>query len=172
MEGEKAKVKRLFEYSKIDRAIVMTQFDMRGFAHPLGVRFQSDKNSWYILINFISICRSAYDEMYPVVMPDLDTSKCSYEELLNLCRKLAGDCDCSEHEAIQLIINDIVTDSDKRKQEVAEGIRKPSSYIAPLAKDNVWGKIVLALAEAFNVKITGKEGKHNIKINFKNPPNN
>ena len=39
------------------------------------------------------------------------------------------------------------------KVEVAVGRLQDSGYLVPLEKDNRWGKIVLALADAFEVSL-------------------
>ncbi|QQG42741.1 MAG: hypothetical protein HYW15_00765 [Candidatus Giovannonibacteria bacterium] len=143
-----------FLRENIDRAIVMTQYDLRGFAHPLGFRMESknSKNLDAITNNLAAIAagfghkeRKHTDEAYA------DYFGSSFEDYLAMCQRLAKDCDSSEKEAIQLIVQEIIKQSEEMKAEVAAGKRRPSGYLQPLEKQNRWGKAVLALAEAFGV---------------------
>ncbi len=148
-----------FLTANIDRAIVMTQYDLRGFSHPLGIRFKKGedrKGSSFIPGNLIGFAAGfgkpeedckATDETY------VSPFTCTYEECLTMCQQFASDCEASEKEAIQLIIQDIVAQSEEMKAKVTAGETEPSNYLKPLEKDNWWGKIVLALAEAFEVKL-------------------
>lgn len=144
----------MFLTANIDRGIVMTQYDLRGFAHPLGFRCEgvSPKNLNAITGNLVAFCSfngddtsEATDESY------IDYFKRNYEQCLNFCTRLAADCDLSQREAIQLIVQEIVRQSEQLKAEVQAGTREPSAYLEPLDKTNAWGITVLALAEAFEV---------------------
>jgi hypothetical protein len=81
--------------------------------------------------------------------------KSSFEDYLAMCKRLASECDLSQKEAIQLIVHEIVKQNKEMRAKVAAGTMKPSAYLQPLEKDNDWGKVVLALAEAFEVKLEG-----------------
>ncbi len=143
-----------FLNANIDRAIVMTQYDLRGFTHPLRFRVKrlSAKSLDAITGNFMGFAaglghgdRKATDEAYA----DYFTS--SFEDYLAMCKRLANDCDSSQEEAIQLIVQEIVKQSEEMKAEVAAGKRERSVLLMPLEKSNRWGKAVLALTEAFKV---------------------
>ena len=145
-----------FSRANIDRAIVMTQYDLRGFAHPLGFRSDSHKCFSAIPGNLVSF---AIGNGKPDGDLDQDPNyvsfwESSYEDYLMMYKQFAANCECvSQKEAVQLIIKDIVQKSRERKASVAAGETEPSAYLKPLKKDNWWGKSVLALAEAFEVTI-------------------
>jgi hypothetical protein len=145
-----------FLTENIDRAIVMTQYDLRGFAHPLGFR-QKYKSSAKSLDattgNFMVIAAGCGRRREPTDKNFADYFVSSYEDYLAMCQRLAKDCDLFEKEAIQLIIQEIVKQSEEMKAEVAEGKRGASAYLMPLKKSNRWGKAVLAMAEAFEVTL-------------------
>lgn len=144
-----------FLRGNIDRAIVMTQYDLRGFAHPLGFReefMSSPKSLEATTANFMGFAvghgnGQETDERYAKYFDS------SFEEYLAMCRRLYQDCDLSEREAIQLIVKEIVRQAEEMRAEVASGKREPSAYLKPLDKDNRWGRAVLALAEAFEVNL-------------------
>lgn len=147
-----------FLRENIDRAIVMTQYDLRGFAHPLGLRLEkgaSAKSLDAITCNFIPFAVGLGKENNAGPTDDsyISTFEATFEQCLVMCQRLAADCDFSEKEAIQLIIQEIVTQSKEMKAQVATGQRKSSPYLKPLEKGNRWGNIVLALAEAFEVAL-------------------
>lgn len=146
----------MFLTANIDRGIVMTQYDLRGFAHPLGGRMKAPnpKNLDAITANLVAFCSfsgddssEATDESY------ISYSRRTYEQCLDLCTRLAGDCDLSQREAIQLIVKEIVRQSERMKTQVQVGKREPTAYLQPLDKTNPWGITVLALAEAFGVEL-------------------
>ncbi|MFA4954328.1 MAG: hypothetical protein WC641_03385 [Patescibacteria group bacterium] len=145
-----------FLTANIDRAIVMTQYDLRGFAHPLGFREhpKSAKGLDAITCNLVAMAaglghgnRTPTDEAYA------DYFESSFEDYLAMCKRLVVHCDGSEKEAIALIVQEIVKQSDEMKAEVAAGKKEASAYLMPLKKNNRWGKAVLALARAFEVKL-------------------
>jgi hypothetical protein len=145
-----------FLTANINSAIVRTQYDLRGFTHPLGFREDyklSPKSldaTTYNFIVFATGCSrgrtrsseyfSGYFESY-------------YEDYLTLCRHLAKNCDPFQKEAIQLIVQEIVKQSEEMKSEVIAGKREDSAYFKLLDKSNRWDKIVSALAEVFEVKL-------------------
>lgn len=143
-----------FLTANIDRAIVMTQYDLRGFAHPIGCRYEfmeSPKSLFATTVNIVAFAARATEDP-----PDTDyvsSRDSTFEEYLEVCQRLAADCDLSEKEAITLIVQEIVRQSGVMKSEVAEKKREPSSYLMPLDKSNWWGRTVLALVEAFEIKL-------------------
>jgi hypothetical protein len=144
-----------FLRANIDRAIVMTQYDLRGFAHPFGHRVAkgaSAKSLAATTCNFMNFANgaehgAATDEAYA------DAHESSFDAYFAMCKRMAKVCDLSEKEAIQLIVLEIIKQSEEMKAEVVAGKREPSGYLKPLEKDNYWGKVVLALVEAFEVKL-------------------
>jgi hypothetical protein len=156
LKVKEEKMKINFLTQNIDRAIVMTQYDLRGFAHPLGFREDYMKSAKSLvattgnLMAFAANCgrdRKRTDRYYA----NYFTS--SFKSYLAMCQRLVRDCDDSEKEAIQLIVQEIVRQSKEMKAEVATGEREASEYLKPLKKSNYWGKAVLALAMAFEVKL-------------------
>jgi hypothetical protein len=146
-----------FLTANIDRAIVMTQYDLRGFLHPLGMRMEykaSPKSLSATTTNLVAFAAGrGHGDRKATVKNYVGFDDSSFKEYLAMCKKLAGDCDCSQKEAIQLIVKEIIQQSEQMKSEVALGERKTSAYLEPLRKNNYWGKAVLALVEAFEVKL-------------------
>lgn len=145
-----------FLTANIDRAIVMTQYDLRGFANPMGFREPHKSSAKSLnattanLVDFAAGCgrgRTPTDEHHA------DYFDSSYKDYLAMCKRLAKDCDLSQREAIQLIVQEIVKQSVEMKADVAAGIREATAYLKPLDKSNPWGRAVLALAKAFEVTI-------------------
>ncbi len=139
----------------IDRAIVMTQFDLRGFWHPLGIRSDgvNPKNLAAITWNLAAGATRDSNESY---IPDDGTVVRSmdapFEDFLDMCQRLAEACDMSQKEAIQLIIQDILATHAKLTAEVNAGTRKASQYLEELDRTTQWGRNILALMEAFQVE--------------------
>lgn len=145
-----------FLTANIDRAIVMTQYDLRGFAHPLGFRIDhksSAKSLDATTDNFMAFAAGCGKGRTPTDEHYSEYFESSFEDYLAMCQRLVKDCDGSEKEAIQLIVREILKQSEEMKAEVAVGKREASAYLLPLEKSNRWGKAVLALAEAFEVKL-------------------
>ncbi len=144
-----------FLTANIDRAIVMTQYDLRGFAHPLGFRedHKNAKSLDAITGNFMAFAACCGEDRMPTNEHYADYCNSSFEDYLAMCQRMAEGCDESEKEAIQLIVQEIVKQSEEMKAEVFAGKREASAYLKPLEKSNRWGKAVLALAEAFEVKL-------------------
>jgi hypothetical protein len=146
-----------FLTANIDAAIVMTQFDLRGFAHPLGFREKplggaksldaTTGNLMYFAAGYGQRDEKPTDDALP------DYRKCSYEGYLAACQRLAESCNLQEKEAIQIIVKEIIRQSYTMKAEFAVGQREASHYLFPLEKGNRWGNAVLALVEAFEVKL-------------------
>lgn len=149
---------RYFSHAKIDRAIVMTQYDLRGYAHPLGFRFprlKSPKMFFFTTTNFMCFAWGAGGKKPRASTRGVfvDWEESSYDAYLRMCKILAKDCDLSEKEAIQLLVREFVSQNEELTAEVRDGNRKESWYIQSLSKNTPWGKVVLALAEAFEVTI-------------------
>lgn len=142
-----------FDGANIDRAIVMTQYDLRGFAHPLGIRMKYMSSPKSLDATTCNLMEFAAGFRPDSGGTNLDYFTCSYEEYLACCKQFAASCEGSRKEAVQLIIHEIVRQSKQMHQEVAEGKRKRSPYLLPLKKENRWGRTVLALAEAFDVEL-------------------
>jgi hypothetical protein len=147
-----------FLEANIDRAIVMTQYDLRGFGDPLGFRIgkgESAKCLDQTTGNFLAVAVGLghKEESKPTdgaYIGDFYFTS-SFEDYLAMCNRLALACGPSQKEAIQLIVQEIVDQSKEMKAKVAAGKMRRSSYLQPLEKGNRWGKAVLALSEAFGV---------------------
>lgn len=142
----------------IDRAIVQTQYDLRGFYHPLLGRMERgyDAKSFDATVgNFIGFAAGAtLDEAN-----DNDPNRVhylssfSYEEYRAMCKRLEAACELSEKEAIQLIVEDFVRLRSEIEAKIAAGETERSPYLMPLDKSNRQGIAILALAEVFEVNI-------------------
>lgn len=142
--------------ANIDRAIVLTQFELRGFMHPLGVRcgpYSNHKNFDALTANFVAIAAGLgdYGGRRPTDPTYKDLDRCTWEEARVMCRQLHADCDLSQREAIQFIVRELVKQNAEMRAEVAIGRKEATVYLRPLDKNNVWGRIVLGLWEAFEV---------------------
>jgi hypothetical protein len=142
-----------FHGSNIDRAIVMTQYDLRGFLDPLGFRHEhmSGKDLNAITANLVAMAaldqnKTPTDERY------VKYGRSSFEEYLSMCKALSEDCDLSQREAIQLIVAEIFKQHKEMKEQVADGTREQDLYLKELNKDSAWGTAMLALAEVFEVE--------------------
>ena len=138
-----------FKGPAVDRAIIMTQYDLRGFAHPLGLRMKymkSEKSFHATVFNFFSF-------MYCPEPSDFDCWESSYEEYLLQCQEILASCDESRKEAIQLIIKEIIKQHKKFALQIQQGKRSQTAYLKPLSKENSQGRAILSLAEVFGVKV-------------------
>jgi hypothetical protein len=147
-----------FLTARIDRAIVMTQYDLRGFGHPLGFRHEyngSPKCFYFIAFNFFAFAAHAREKEPPTdpAYVSMHQQEPTYDAYLAMCQQLKRDCDLSQIEAIQLLTKQMVKQSREMQAEVAAGTRKLSNYLKPLDKNNRWGMAVLALAEVFDVNL-------------------
>ena len=144
-----------FETTNIDRAIVMTQFNLRGFWDPCGFRHlgkPSPKMLDAITSNLLAFAAGYGEGRTPThELPRFMEG--SHDEYLRMCVVLASTCEASQREAIQLIIQEIFKQSEELKADVAFGKREPSPYLRPLEKSNPWGRVILALCEAFGVQL-------------------
>ena len=140
----------------IDRGIVMTQADLRGFYHPLGLRIKPTvpKFVWYATINLPAFMAGVNKEDHEVdptfVSADSDAT---YEQHVAMAKAIAEACDASQVEAIELILRNITRKmSAYRKQLAAGELDGPAGYVHELTKNNIWGITVLALREGFDNK--------------------
>lgn len=153
-----------FETANIDRAIIMTQYDLRGFLSPLGIRFKkmsSEKSFWSTIINFmaftIGLGHQKPTDTYA------NPSICTFKEYLEMCEKLKSVCNESQKEAIQLLLQEILEQSKEMKEEVVAKKRKISPYLQPFQKKFDSSKALIALGQTFEVPIP-KEKKAYLKI--------
>ncbi len=144
-----------FDKAYIDRAIVVTQYDLRGFVHPLGYRCPgvSPKNLSALTWNLAAFAANPSDdapEEYHEGWVQLD---CTYEEYLDMCQQFANACDSMQREAIQLILKGIFERYLEIKELVATGSEWNQAhfdgYLGELATTSHWGKWMLALENAF-----------------------
>ncbi|MDD5437677.1 MAG: hypothetical protein PHC70_00840 [Patescibacteria group bacterium] len=109
-----------FKSENINSAIIATQYDLRGFYHPLGFRMKRGEcgaklfscipgNLVVFAIGFGSEPRNATDDSY--VPRDA-----SYEEYLNMCRRFAEDCNPAQKEAVQIILEEVKTQAEEVKR--------------------------------------------------------
>ena len=137
----------------IDRGIVMTQADLRGFYHPLGVRIKPTvpKFVFYATVNLPAFMAGVSNDDYEVdptfVSADSDAT---YEQHVTMVKTMAEACDASQTEAIELILRSITRKmSTYRKQRDTGEYDGPDRYVHELTKDNIWGITVLAMREGF-----------------------
>ena len=148
-----------FLTANIDRAIVLTQYDLRGYLHPFGARLRYLAHAKYLdasTCNFMvwaagSGFRNISDREAgtPTDKDYVGYHGSSFAEYLAMCKRLAKDCSLDQKESIQLIVQEIVKQSEEMKTEVAAGKREETFYL----KSHNWGKAVLSLVEAFEVKL-------------------
>ena len=140
-----------FSHPNIDRAIVLTQYDLRGFGDPLGFRHtraMSPKCLNATLANLISISAGCgkkgeqRDETYH--FPPGATLK----ELKVMCEKFAKSCDLTEREAIQLILREMMQQAAQMRAEIRTQKREKSVYVDP---KRYWGRMLRAMRHAFEV---------------------
>ncbi len=144
-----------FLKANIDRAIVITQFDLRGFWHPLGFRTPevSPKSLGAITWNLTAFAaHNGDDTSKPTDESFVESMSSPYVRYLIMCKRFAEDCDLSQKEAIQLIIQDILKTHAKLTAETQAGVRNHSAYLEELDSSTIWGRNTLALMEAFEVQ--------------------
>lgn len=141
----------------IDRAIVMTQADLRGFFHPLGCRFKPNtaKDVFYATINlpsFMSHAKDDGDEPDATFVSAFD-NEATYAQHVAMAKAMADACDLSQAEAIDLILQKIAREMSRfRKQHEAGEYKGNANYIGKLDKDTAWGRTFLAMREGFAEK--------------------
>ena len=147
-----------FLAENIDRAITMAQHELEKLANSLWQRDKLRENPqtlYAITVNLVACAAGLDQEGAPSCTDEqyVDCFTSTFEDYLAMCKRLFNDCNSSEQEAIRLIVLWIVRLSEAMKAEVAAGKRKPSHDLRPLNKNSAWGRIILALSEAFAVKL-------------------
>ena len=137
-----------FLCANIDRAIVMTQYDLRGFADPMGFgRIQvTPKILDAITCNFMSF--AAGNEAEKIAIGYVSYFGAEFNEYLVMCKDLASECDGSQKEAIQFIYLEIARQNSALWSEVTSA-KKPDGYLHKLEKGNHWGNAMIAVSNAF-----------------------
>ena len=144
-----------FLTANIDRAVVMTQYDLRGFAHPMGFRLHH-KHPKYLDAAIANLTAFAADAGHNGKRTDakfVGYHDSSFKDYLAMCKRLAACCDGSEKEAIQLIIREFVRQHKDMAAKITAGKIQDPGYLKPLTKKNRMGKAIIALAQAFDVKL-------------------
>lgn len=144
----------VFVRHSIDRAIVCTLYDLEGFLSPLGTRHEkgaTNKGFEAIAPNFVSFALG-YPKDQEIPQEDLRPGRLdsTYEEYLGLCKEFASKCDCAQKELAQRIVKEILKQDAERKEKLGD---EKTPYVKPLSVDNWWGKVVIALATAFEVEL-------------------
>jgi len=143
-----------FLTANIDRAIVMTQYDLRGFSHPLGVRMTEPSPKFLDATthNFVAFAAHA-GESGPTDDSWFQEADRPFEDYLRMCQRLFDDCDASEREAIKLIVEEIV----RQYRELVSGALEKGEGLPylpqQLDQSSHWGRLVLALVETFEVEV-------------------
>lgn len=145
--------------ANIDRAIVMTQYDLRGFAHPMGFRLHH-KHPKYLDAAIANLTAFAANVSHGAT----DTSyvgyfDSSFKDYLAMCKRFAACCDGSEKEAIQLIVREFVRQHKDMAAKIAAGKIQDPGYLKPIMKKNRMGNAIIALAQAFDVKLPSAKKK-------------
>jgi len=149
-----------FSKANIDRAIVQTQYDLRGFQHPHGFRLDRDSSTglFYSVINFMPIAAGFGTTEVQDKPPGYITAhKSTYEQYLDACKSLGKACDPTQREAILYLLREILEMHTEIEEKISSGKLKESGYLLPLEKNNYWGKVLLALTEAFYVVIKSEK---------------
>ncbi len=153
-----------FLSENINDAILLSQYDMRGYVHPLGFRMNGieAKGLSYLPVNLIQFSAGwgkkddSGNKLEPTIAPDLlfyyNEENLTYEKILALCQKFVSECNRYQKEAIQFLLKDVLNKTAELKAE-AESKNERTAYIRPLDQSNNWGKIMLGLMEAFDVKV-------------------
>jgi hypothetical protein len=148
----------------IDRAIIETQAVLLKFIDTLRLRLPSDHPRFahpshlYALIDkLMAVAANAWPNKNGTD-PDLIRCfhRCSFENYLAMCKRLAACCDEYEKELIQLIAREIILLHQSWDIKVAAGeIQEFAGYnsLKPLTTRNCHGKIIVALARAFDVEV-------------------
>jgi hypothetical protein len=144
----------VFERHRIDRAIVVTLYDLEGFLSPLGYRHKKGENNKgfeAIAPNFVSFALG-YPKEGEIPPEDVRPGRLdsTYEEYLGLCKEFVERCDPAQKELAQRIIKEILKQDAERKEKLGD---QKDAYVKPLSVDNWWGKVVIALATAFEVEL-------------------
>jgi len=135
-----------FKSENINSAIIATQYDLRGFFHPLGFRMKKGEcgaklfsvipGNLVAFAIFGSEPRNATDDSYvPRDAP--------YEEYLNMCLRFAEDCNPAQKEAVQIILEEIKTQAEEVKRDSG----RQGCF---LGEGSEFEKVMKALTQAFS----------------------
>lgn len=142
-----------FSKEAVSRAIIETQFNLRGHESVLGTRTPPEEmgpeDIYTILQNFIRVARQGSEESIDAWLSRSHPSLAH----LALCKKLAKSCNMYAKEAVQYLISDIARWNEQMRLEICEGKRKASASIIPHSEETGEGRTLLALAEAFEVNL-------------------
>jgi len=145
-----------YRIQDIDRAIVMTQADLRGFYHPMGLRVipTAAKFVFYTTINLPAFMAGISDENHETDETYVSAdSKATYEQHVIMAKAMAEACNVTQVEAIDLILRSIVRKMNTYRKEREAGILTSSEgYIYTRDKTNIWGITVLSMREGFKDK--------------------
>ncbi len=145
--------------ANIDRAIVMTQYDLRGFAHPMGMRLHH-KHPKYLDAMIINLVAFAANVGHGSTDPQyVSFRRGSFKDSLAMCKRLASCCEGSEKEAIQLIIREFLRQHKDMAAKIAAGKIEDPGYLKPITTKNPMGRGIIALARAFDVKLPSEKKK-------------
>jgi hypothetical protein len=129
-------------------------YDLEGFWSPLGYREEkggSNKSFEAIASNFVYFALG-YERDKEIPPEDVrpDRLGSTYEEFLGLCKEFAEKCDRFQKDLAQRIVKEILKQDKERKEKLGD---QKTPYVKPLSVDNWWGKVVIALATAFEVEL-------------------
>ncbi len=132
----------------------MTLADLDGYNHPLGIRFKKFgewKGSSFIPETILTFAagRHTGKEEPDTFQIDWDTD----EGLSEACKILKDSCSESQRQAIVHLIKLIRRYDLEHKQKDRKKKAEKKKYCYPLSKSNHWGRPLLFLAEAFEVKL-------------------
>lgn len=157
---------KFYKKRNINVAIIATQFDLRGFLHPLGVRMElpnTAKSIQAILGNFIAFAvglgrkneskNIPTDPEYFDVLCRRKTDKVMhYKDYVALSRRLKSCCGMFQCDAIREIIKEILSQYHQYWKNAGDKKVPASVYLpAVINKTTGWGKTILALVEVFQV---------------------
>ena len=81
----------------------------------------------------------------------------SFKDYVAMCKSMAKFCDASEKEAIKFIVLEMVAQNREMRQKLEIGEMKGAPYLEEIIEDTVTGKIILSLAEAFEIEIPDED---------------
>ena len=134
-----------FKSENINSAIIATQYDLRGFYHPLGFRLKKGecgcKLFSYIPMNLVGFAIKSNPHC-PTDDSYVD-SDAPFEQYLNMCQRFASDCNPAQKEAVQIILGDIMSQLEGVKQ-------KSYQHQFLLEEGSDFEKVMKALTQAFS----------------------
>lgn len=156
--GESSKRKgtlcKMYLQANIDRAIVVTLCDLHGCS--IGGLLQRSENSPKglnaTICNFMSYVGMG-ESRKPTNDSYVGSNDSSFDDYLAMCKRAAQDVDFYQKAAIQMIVKDMLRRVDELNVQISAGKIEPTAYLKPIEKSNYLGKILIALAEAFEVEL-------------------